>query len=121
MITRIALLTPLFGACAALAACGSSDYTYATPPTTTVMVPTAPVVVPSTPVVVQPQTAYVAPGYVAPGYVAPGYVAPSTTYVLPTTPAYVAPTVASMPPPSGNSPITENKDVRRNAEGGSGM
>jgi hypothetical protein len=115
MTSRISLLAPLFGACAALAACGSSDYAYTTPPPTTVMLPTAPVVVPSTPVVVQPQSAYVAPSYVA-----PSYVAPSTTYVLPTAPTYVAAAPATVVVPSGNSPITENKDVRRNAESGGG-
>jgi hypothetical protein len=102
----VALAAPL-----ALAACGSApDYTYAQPATTTVMVPT---VVPSTPVIVQPQTAYVPP---------------TTTYILPTSPTYVAPSyvapsyVAPAPVvvPSGNSPITENKDVRRNGENGGG-
>jgi hypothetical protein len=104
MFNRASILALSLGATAALAACGSApDYAYTQPATTTVMVPA---VVPSTPVIVQPQSAYVPPAttYVfptAPTYTAPAYVAPRSTYV-----------------PSGNSPITENKDIRRNSENG---
>jgi hypothetical protein len=106
MFNRVSALAVATGACALLAACGSDTYT---PPPQTVMVP-APVVVPAAPVVVQPsyvpaQTTYVLP--TAPSYVAPSYVAP--TYV---TPSYVAPVSP------GNSPITEDEDIRRNAESG---
>jgi hypothetical protein len=118
MLKQVSSLAVAVGAVAALAACSSGpDYTYTQPATTTVMVPAQPVVVPSAPVIVQPQQAYVpssttyvlptVPTYVAPTYVAPTYVAPS----------YAAPAVVS----SGSSPITENKDVRRNAENGGGQ
>jgi hypothetical protein len=113
MLKQVSSLAVAVGAVAALAACSSGpDYTYTQPATTTVMVPAQPVVVPSTPVIVQPQQAYVPSSttYVLP--TAPSYVAP--TYVAPT---YAAPAVIS----SGSSPITENKDVRRNAENGGGQ
>jgi hypothetical protein len=108
-----------------LAACAAPDYAYS-PPQTTVVAPAATYVTPAPTMVLAPTTTYVAPApttyamptatYVAPS---PAYLTP--TYVVPTyvTPAYVTPTtvvagVVTTPVPRhpGNSPITENQDVR---------